>query len=81
VLSAFVGAWGIVLGTFRLFGWHHAAADAHGMPANYGVMIACWLVLGLVGAVTQLRSGHRPRKKHEPVRRETRSSGREHDEV
>jgi len=65
ILSAFAGAWGIVLGAFRLFGWHHSSAQAHGPPANYGVMIACWLVLGLLGLGVQLRSGNR-RKKHPP---------------
>jgi hypothetical protein len=64
-LSAFAGAWGIVLGAFRLFGWHHISAQAHRPPANYGIMIACWLVLGLIGIGVQLRSGNR-RKKHPP---------------
>jgi hypothetical protein len=66
VLAAFAGAWGIVLGAFRLFGWHHSAADARGMPANYGIMIACWLVFGLIGAGVQLRSGGRRKKEHPP---------------
>jgi hypothetical protein len=80
ILSAFAGAWGIVLGTFRLFGWHHASSDAHGPPANYGVMIACWLVLGLVGTGAQLRSSHRHKKK-QPMSREARPSGNKHDAV
>jgi hypothetical protein len=80
ILSAFAGAWAIVLGAFRLFGWHHASSDPHGPPANYGVMIACWLVLGLVGAGIQLRSSHRQKKK-QPMRRETRTSKPKHDAV
>ena len=63
ILSALAGAWGIVLGAFRLFGWHHVAAGSHKPPANYGVMIACWLVLGLVGIGIQLRSTHRQKEK------------------
>ena len=63
ILSALAGAWGIVLGVFRLFGWHHVSADSHKPPANYGVMIACWLVLGLVGIGIQLRSTHRQKEK------------------
>jgi hypothetical protein len=66
ILSAFAGAWGIVLGTVRLVGRHHVSADAHGQPANYGVMIACWLVLGLIGAGIQLRSGSRHGSRHHP---------------
>ena len=63
ILSALAGAWGIVFGVFRLFGWHHVAAGSHKPPANYGVMIACWLVLGLVGIGIQLRSTHRQKEK------------------
>jgi len=62
ILSALAGAWGIVLGVFRLFGWHHVAAGSHKPPANYGPMIACWLVLGLIGIWLQLRSSHRQKK-------------------
>lgn len=80
ILSAFAGAWAIVLGTFRLFGWHRTSSDALGPPSNYGVMIACWLVLGLVGAVIQLRSSHRQKKK-QPMRRETRVPKPKHDAV
>ena len=29
ILSALAGAWGIVLGAFRLFGWHHVSAHPH----------------------------------------------------
>jgi hypothetical protein len=57
VLSAFAGAWGIALGTFSLLGWHHITAGTKSLPANYGLMTACWLVLGLVGAGIQLRAG------------------------
>jgi len=62
VLSALAGAWGIVLGVSRLFGWHHVSAYPHGPPANYGVMIALWLVLGLTGIMVQLRSRRRHKK-------------------
>jgi hypothetical protein len=62
ILSAFAGAWGIVLGAFRLFGWHHVSAGSHKPPANYGVMIACWLVIALIGVGIQLRSGHKQKK-------------------
>ena len=63
ILSAFAGAWGIVLGTFKLFGWHHVSAGAHRPPANYGVMIACWLVIALIGVGIQLRSGSKQKKR------------------
>jgi hypothetical protein len=67
-LSAFAGGWGIVLGAFRLLGWYHVAG-ARKPPANYGIMIACWLVLALIGAGVQLRSGSKQRKKqHQPAR-------------
>lgn len=67
ILSAFAGAWGAVLGTFRLFGWHHASAQAHKPSAGYGIMIACWLVLALVGIGVQLRSGRgHGRRPHPP---------------
>ena len=62
VLTAFAGAWGIALGAFRLFGWHHVTAGTKSPPANYGLMIACWLVLGLIGAGVQLRSVGRRKK-------------------
>jgi hypothetical protein len=61
-LSALAGAWGMVLGAFRLFGWHHVPAGSLKPPASYGVMIACWLVIALIGAGIQLRSGHRRKK-------------------
>ncbi len=61
ILSALAGAWGIVLGAFGLFGWHHVSAGSH-RPANYGVMIALWFVLGLTGIMVQLRSRHRHKK-------------------
>jgi hypothetical protein len=57
ILSAFAGAWGIAFGAFHLLGWYHVAASAKSPPANYGSMIVCWLVLGLIGAGVQLRSG------------------------
>ena len=63
VLSALAGAWGMVLGAFRLLGWHHVAAGSHKPPANYGMMIVCWLVLGLAGTGIQLRSSYRQKKK------------------
>ena len=62
ILSALAGAWGIVLGTFQLFGLSHVSAGARMPPANYGLMIACWLVLGLIGAVVQLRSAGRKKR-------------------
>jgi len=62
ILSALAGAWGIVLGAFKLLGWHHASAGARMPPANYGIMIACWLVLALIGVGIQLRSGRRKKK-------------------
>ncbi len=68
ILSAFAGAWGIVLGAFRLLGWHHAAGTGK-PPANYGMMIACWLALALIGAGIQLRTGRKhKRKQHQPAR-------------
>ena len=59
VLSAFAGGWGVVFGAFKLLGWHHGTAGARTPPANYGMMIACWLVLGFIGAGVQLRAGDR----------------------
>jgi len=80
ILSALAGAWGMVLGAFRLLGWHHVSAHPHKPPANYGVMIALWLVLGLTGIMVQLRSRHR-HKKEQTSPRPGRSSRRKHDEV
>jgi len=60
------GRLGIVLGAFRLFGWHHVAAGSDRPPASYGPMVACWLVLGLIGVVVQLRSGGSQKKKQQP---------------
>ena len=68
ILSALAGAWGIVLGAFRLFGWHHVAAGSHKPPANYGMMIACWLVLALIGIGLQLRGGRGQRRRQPPIR-------------
>jgi len=62
ILSALAGAWGIVLGAFRLLGWHLVNTGSRNPPANYGVMMACWLILGLVGIGIQLRSGRRKRR-------------------
>jgi len=62
VMSAFAGGWGIVFGAAKLFGWYHVAAGAKAPPANYGVMIACWLALGLIGAGIQLRAAGRKRR-------------------
>jgi len=59
ILSALAGAWGITLGAFSLLGWHDVSAAPKPSPANYGLMIACWLVLGLIGAGVQLRSGRK----------------------
>ena len=59
ILSALAGAWGIVLGAFKLFGLSHVSAGVRMPPANGGLMITCWLVLGLIGAVVQLRSAGR----------------------
>lgn len=63
ILSAFAGAWGVVLGAFKLLGWHHVSAGARTPPANYGVMIACWLVLALIGVGIQLRAAARKKKR------------------
>jgi hypothetical protein len=62
VLSAFGGSWGVVFGLFKLLNWYHPATGARTPPANYGLMIAAWLVLGLVGAGIQLRRGGRKKK-------------------
>ncbi len=59
ILSALAGAWGIVLGAFKLFGLSHVSTGVRMPPANDGLMITCWLVLGLIGAVVQLRSAGR----------------------
>jgi len=66
ILSALAGAWGIVLGAFRILGWHHIATGASKPPAGYGIMVACWLVLALVGAGVQLRSGRGRKEKPRP---------------
>jgi hypothetical protein len=62
VLSAFAGGWGIALGAFRLFGWHEVAAGRESPLTDYWPLIACWLVLGLLGAAVQLRSARRKKK-------------------
>jgi hypothetical protein len=62
ILSALAGAWGIVFGAFQLLGWYHIPVGAKSPPANYGLMIVCWLVLGLIGAGAQLRPGGRRKK-------------------
>ena len=62
ILSALAGAWGIVLGAFRLLGWYRATDVTAKPPANSGVMIACWLALALIGAGVQLRSGERKKE-------------------
>jgi hypothetical protein len=67
ILSAFAGGWGIVLAAFKLSGWYHPTG-ARQQPANYRIMIACWLVLALIGAGIQLRSGSRKSKEHQPAR-------------
>jgi hypothetical protein len=68
VLSAFAGGWGIVLGASRLLGWHHAAG-AQKPAASYGLMVACWLVLALIGSGIQLRSGVKHGRKPSPPAR------------
>jgi hypothetical protein len=65
VLSALAGSWGVVVGVFRLLGWYHASGPNR-PPDHYGVMVACWLVLALVGAWIQLRSRGRHGSKHGP---------------
>lgn len=62
ILSALAGAWGVVLGAFVLSGLHHIPAGARSPSANYGLMIGCWLVLGLIGTGFQLRPGSRKKK-------------------
>jgi hypothetical protein len=59
ILSALAGGWGITLGAFSLLGWHDVSAGSKPSPANFGLMIACWLVIGLIGAGVQLRSGRK----------------------
>jgi hypothetical protein len=69
VLSAFVGAWGIVFGAFKLLGWYEVAAGTQRPPAIYGVMVAGWLLLALIGAGVQLRTaGRRGRRPPPPPR-------------
>ena len=65
ILSAFAGAWGIVLGAFQLLGWYHVTAVAKSPPANYGLMIVSWLVVGIIGAGGQLRKKEDGRTKNE----------------
>ena len=59
ILSALAGGWGTTLGTFSLLGWHRATAGSRPPFTNYGLMIACWLLLSLIGAGVQLRSGRK----------------------
>ena len=66
LLSAFAGAWAIVAGAFRLLGSYGVAGKP---PDNYGVMVACWLVLALIGAGIQLRTGRRRGRKPQPPAR------------
>jgi hypothetical protein len=57
VLSALAGSWGVVLGAFRLLGWYHVDAAAKSPPANYGLLILAWIVVGAIGSVAQLSKG------------------------
>jgi hypothetical protein len=71
VLSAFAGGLGIAVGAFKLLGWYRVATGVKTPPANYGVMIACGLALGLIGAGVQLRaagSKGRDRRRKPPSR-------------
>ncbi len=65
ILSAFAGAWGIVFGAFHLLGWYHVTAGAKTPPANYGLMIVGWVVLGVIGAGVQIRKKEEGRTKNE----------------
>lgn len=62
ILSALAGGWGIVLGAFMLAGLYPVSVGSKSPPAHYGLMILCWLVLGLLGAGVQLRSGGRKKQ-------------------
>jgi hypothetical protein len=57
ILSAFAGAWGIVLGAFQLFGWYHVTAVAKSPPANYGYAVLAWVIVGAIGSLAQLSHG------------------------
>jgi hypothetical protein len=70
ILSALAGGWGIAAGAFRLLGWGHPAGESR-QPTTYGIMVACWLILALIGTGVQLRSRGK-RKKQPPARTEQR---------
>jgi hypothetical protein len=59
ILSALAGGLGTAAGTFELLGWYRIATGVKTPPANYGAMIACGLILGLIGAGVQLRTAGR----------------------
>jgi len=62
VLSALAGSWGVVFGAFRLLGWWHVTSGAPFAQSRLGLAVACWLLLGLIGAGVQLRAGGKHRK-------------------
>jgi hypothetical protein len=59
ILSAFAGAWGIVLGAFQLLGWYHVTTVAKSSPANFGYMVLAWVIVGVIGSLAQLGGGKR----------------------
>jgi hypothetical protein len=68
ILTAFIGAWGVVAGTFHLLGWYSirvglrdpAALKTTG--AYFYLMLVMWLGLGILGALVQLGMARRRRK-------------------
>jgi len=67
VLTAFGGSWGVAMGVFHLVGWHNmndglaVVATLRKDPTRLLVVIGCWVVLGIIGAIVQL-AGRKKRR-------------------
>ncbi len=68
ILTAFGGAWGVAAGVFHLAGWYDLSAGYLGLAAlrasapHFGLMVICWIVLGILGSIAQL-AGRRKRRR------------------
>ncbi|UCG43497.1 MAG: DUF4203 domain-containing protein [candidate division WOR-3 bacterium] len=65
ILTAFVGAWGVVGGTFHLLGWYSIRAGLRDPAAlkttgaYFYLMLVMWLGLGILGMLVQLGTARR----------------------
>ncbi len=68
ILTAFIGAWGVVAGTFHLLGWYSIRAGLRNPAAlkttgaYFYLMLVMWLGLGILGALVQLGMARRRKK-------------------